>query len=157
MVAVQRIPRPREEVFPFFADAFNLEAITPRSLRFQILTPPPIVMSRETIIDYRLRIRGVPVRWRTEITSWSPPRRFVDEQRRGPYRRWVHEHTFEAVPGPGGEETIMRDQVDYALPGGPLVHRLFVANDLRRIFTTRFERVAAHFAAPAAACEDATR
>lgn len=120
-------------MFPFFADARNLERITPPWLRFRILTPGPIEMRVGALIDYRLRIRGVPVRWRTRIAAWEPPHRFVDEQVRGPYRRWVHEHTFE--PTDGG--TLCRDRVEYAVPGGALIARLLVRPDVERIFAYR--------------------
>ena len=124
---------PRAEVFPFFADAFNLEAITPPWLRFRILTPHPIEMGVGTLIDYRLRLHGIPVRWQTAITAWEPPSRFVDEQLVGPYRRWVHEHTFEDRGG----ATLVRDRVDYEVTGGALVERLFVQRDLERTFAFR--------------------
>jgi ligand-binding SRPBCC domain-containing protein len=90
---------PLSEVFPFFADAYNLERITPSFLSFKVLTPAPIEMRPGTLIDYRLRVRGAPLRWRSEITAWEPPYRFVDEQRRGPYRAWIHEHRFEERDG----------------------------------------------------------
>ena len=127
------LARRRIDVFAFFADALNLEAITPPWLHFRILTAPPIEMREGTIIDYRLRLRGVPIRWQSEIIAWEPPRRFVDEQRRGPYRRWIHEHTFEEHDG----ATVVRDRVDYAVPGGAAVDRLVVARDLDRIFAFR--------------------
>jgi ligand-binding SRPBCC domain-containing protein len=87
------LPRPLEIVFPFFADAGNLEILTPPWLRFEIVTPRPIAMRAGALIEYRLRLHGVPLRWQSEITAWEPPHRFVDEQRRGPYRAWIHEHT----------------------------------------------------------------
>jgi ligand-binding SRPBCC domain-containing protein len=135
------LPRRREEVFPFFADARNLERITPPWLRFRILTPGPIEMREGALIDYRLRIRGVPVRWRTRIAAWEPPYRFVDEQVRGPYRRWVHEHTFEATDG----GTLCRDRVRYAVPGGALVARALVRPDVERIFAYRRDVLTALF------------
>ena len=93
----QWIPAPLEDVFAFFGDARNLERITPDTLRFEVRTPAPIEMKRGARIDYRLKIRGVPARWQSEITVWEPPRRFVDVQRRGPYRQWHHEYT-EPIP-----------------------------------------------------------
>ena len=127
------LPQPPAEVFPFFADAANLERLTPPSLRFRILTPPPIEMAVGTLIDYRIRLRGIPMRWQSEITEWEPPHRFVDEQRRGPYRQWIHEHTFTAQDG----GTLARDVVQYAVLGGSIIQRLFVAPELRRIFDYR--------------------
>ena len=127
------LPQAPEEVFPFFADAANLERLTPPSLRFQILTPLPIEMSVGALIDYRIRLRGIPMRWQSEITLWEPPYRFIDEQRRGPYRLWVHEHTF--TPQDGG--TLAKDIVHYAVVGGAIVQRVFVASELKRIFEFR--------------------
>ncbi len=127
------VPRKREDVFEFFADALNLEAITPPWLSFSVLTPGPIVMRIGARIDYRLRLHGVPFRWQTEITRWQPPFSFVDEQRRGPYRRWVHTHTFEEHGG----GTLCSDSVVYAVPGGRLIDRLFVRRDVQRIFNFR--------------------
>ena len=127
------LPQPPAEIFPFFADASNLERLTPPSLRFRILTPPPIEMAVGTLIDYRIRLRGIPMRWQSEITEWEPPHRFVDEQRRGPYRQWIHEHTF--TPQDGG--TLAVDIVQYAVLGGVTIQRLFVAPELRRIFDYR--------------------
>jgi ligand-binding SRPBCC domain-containing protein len=124
-------------VFRFFADARNLEAITPPWVQFQILTPGVIEMRPGALIDYRIKIHGIPVRWRTEITGWEPPFRFVDEQRRGPYRRWIHTHTFEEHP----QGTLCRDHVQYAVWGGQLIHWLFVRRDVQRIFQYRTERL----------------
>lgn len=132
------LPQPPGEVFPFFADASNLERLTPPSLRFQILTPLPIEMEVGTLIDYRIRLRGIPMRWQSEITVWEPPHRFVDEQRRGPYRLWVHEHAFIPQKGAAqGGGTLARDIVQYAVVGGAIVQRMFVASELRRIFDYR--------------------
>lgn len=129
----QSFDRPPGALFPFFADAFSLERITPPFLRFRVVTPPPIEMGVGTLIDYRLRVRGIPVRWRTEITAWEPPLRFVDEQIRGPYRTWIHEHRFQTIEG----GTRMTDTVRYAAPGGRLVERLLVDRDVAEIFEFR--------------------
>ncbi|MEE4299784.1 MAG: SRPBCC family protein [Pseudomonadales bacterium] len=132
------LERPVDEVFDFFADAGNLERITPPELRFRILTPMPVAMRTGALLDYRLSLYGVPFRWRTEITVWDPPSRFVDAQLAGPYRSWVHTHTFVAERG----GTRMEDHVEYVLPLGrlgllalPLLRR-----QLERIFDHR-ERV----------------
>ena len=129
----QWVPTPLDETFAFFADAWNLERITPPFLRFRIVTPAPIRMRVGTLIDYRLRLRGIPVRWRTEITAWDPPHGFTDEQLRGPYRKWVHRHDFR--PEDGG--TRFDDTVVYAVAGGTLVDRLIVRPDVTRIFEYR--------------------
>lgn len=135
--ASQFIPRPRAEVFQFFSDAANLEAITPPWLKFHVVTPPPLEMRGGTLIDYRLRVHGVPLRWRTRIAIWDPPHRFVDDQLRGPYRLWHHEHVFEEAPG----GTRMHDRVQYAIAGGAIINRLFVRRDVERIFTYRARRL----------------
>ena len=135
------VPRPREEVFAFFSRAENLEALTPRWLHFSILPPRPIAMKAGTRIRYQLRLHGIPLRWESEITAWEPPHRFVDEQRSGPYHRWIHEHQF--LEHDGG--TTVRDIVQYSVAGGMLVHRLFVAPDLDRIFEFRRQKVAETF------------
>ena len=137
------IPRTPEEVFPFFADARNLDLLTPPWLHFQILDPGPIAIQRGTEIDYRLRLRGLPMRWRSRITAWSPPSLFVDEQVRGPYRRWIHQHRFRPVEA----GTLVEDHVRYAVWGGRLVDRWLVAPDLSRIFRYRRERLAERFPA----------
>lgn len=131
------LPLPREGVFPFFADAGNLEAITPPWLHFHILTPRPIPMHEGALIDYRLRLHGVPIRWRTRIDAWEPPARFVDRQLRGPYRLWHHTHTFEERSTPAGVSTLVRDRVRYAVPGGRVVQRLFVGPQVDAIFRFR--------------------
>lgn len=131
-----KVARPRPEVFAFFADAANLEAITPPWLRFRILTPQPIDMRPGALIEYRLSLHGLPVRWKTAITAWEPPVRFVDEQLRGPYRLWVHEHTFEETADGG---TIVNDRVRYRVPFGRLANWLVVERDVRTIFTYRTE------------------
>ena len=135
------VPRPLEEVFAFHAEADNLQALTPPWLDFRIVTPPPIEMRRGTRIVYRLRVRGIPVGWTSEITAWEPPHRFVDEQVRGPYRLWVHEHVFTG----SGSRTVIRDRVRYAVLFGGLVHWWLVGPDLRRIFTFRHARLLERF------------
>lgn len=137
-----RISKPPEEVFPFFADAGNLDILTPDWLNFRIVSPRPIPIERGTEIDYRLRIRGFPIRWRSRITAWDPPHLFVDEQVRGPYRLWVHEHRFRPVDG----GTIVEDRVRYAVWGGAIVNRLMVAPDLARIFDYRRKKLEEQFA-----------
>jgi ligand-binding SRPBCC domain-containing protein len=129
------IPRPVDEVSRFFSDVGNLERITPPELRFRILTPLPVEIRHGALIDYQLSLFGVPFGWRTEITCWEPPHRFVDTQLSGPYRQWIHLHEFT----PEGDGTRMRDRVDYVLPLGvlglaglPLVRR-----QLDRIFDFR--------------------
>lgn len=124
---------PAEGLFPFFADVHNLEKITPPWLAFKVLTPGPVSIAEGAIIDYRLHWRGIPLRWRTKISVWQPPFRFVDEQVRGPYRLWRHEHVFSERNG----QTTMTDRVEYAVPGGRLVRRLVVARDVERIFDFR--------------------
>ena len=135
------LPRQPEEVFDFYADAFNLEKLTPTWLRFEVVTPAPITMQAGVEIDYRLRLHGLSLKWRSRITVWDPPHRFADEQVRGPYRKWVHEHTF--TPHEGG--ILVGDYVEYDMLGGWLADRLLVRRDLRRIFTFRQERLAEIF------------
>ena len=138
------LPLPPEELFPFFADAANLDALTPPWLHFHIVTLPPVEMKAGALIDYRLRVHGLPLRWRTRINDWQPPHRFVDEQIRGPYRQWIHEHTFKARDG----GTLAHDSVRYAVPLDFLAHRLFVRPDIERIFKFRMEALKHRFAAP---------
>lgn len=138
------IPRPRDEVFAFFADAHNLERLTPAFLKFRVRAEGPIPMHAGALIHYRLRLRGMPLAWTSEITDWEPPERFQDVQRRGPYAEWVHTHEFEEQD----EGTLVRDTVRYRLRGprvlSRLVNRLLVAPDTTRIFRFR------HFALEAA-------
>jgi ligand-binding SRPBCC domain-containing protein len=141
----QRVTGPLDRAFGFYADAFNLEAITPPWLGFRVTTIHPIEMRRGTLIEYRLKLHGVPIRWLTRIEDWDPPRRFVDVQLRGPYALWEHTHTFE----PAGTSVVIYDRVRYALPFGrlgSLAHALFVGRDLQRIFDYRVTAVAEQLA-----------
>src|SRR5262249_5672105 len=124
------------EVFRFFEDAANLARITPPELGFRILTPTPIAMRPGAIIDYRISLWGLPLKWRTRIAEYEPGRRFVDTQERGPYKLWRHTHEFSAE----GNTTLMRDRVEYELPFGPLgaiAHAVVVRRQLNRIFSYR--------------------
>jgi ligand-binding SRPBCC domain-containing protein len=129
------LPRPIEEVFAFFSDAGNLDSITPPWLSFRMVTRRPIAMQAGALIDYRLRVRGLPLRWRSKITAWKPPYQFVDEQVHGPYRLWIHSHNFESRDG----GTLVCDDVRYAVPLDWLLHRFIVRPDVERIFAYRAE------------------
>jgi hypothetical protein len=145
LVREQFLARPRPEVFAFFTDVANLARITPDFLHFTILTPLPLEMAAGALIDYRLRLFGIPFQWQTRIETFAPPERFSDIQARGPYRSWRHLHEFEERDG----GTLMRDTVDYALPLGPLgavAHALFVRRSVARIFDHRREVLAREFA-----------
>ena len=132
---------PRKEVFDFFADAGNLERITPPELNFHIITPQPINIRQGELIDYTLKMRGIPVKWRTEISVWKPPFRFVDQQLRGPYKQWIHTHTFTEL---GPTQTLMEDEVRYRLPLEPFgdIAHFFVKRELAYIFDYRQKVVA---------------
>ncbi len=136
----QRVARPLDEVFAYFARPENLERVTPPWMRMQFLTPSPIPMHAGSAIDYVVRVHGVPMRWTTLITEYDPPHRFVDVQLRGPYSLWHHTHTFEKA----GDDTIVRDAVRYAMPFGPLgevVHALLVKRDIEAIFAYRVQAI----------------
>jgi ligand-binding SRPBCC domain-containing protein len=132
-----QIDRPREEIFAFFADAGNLQQITPPWVNFRIKSPLPIAMKPGALIEYTIRVHGVPLGWRTLISVWEPPFRFVDEQIKGPYSLWRHEHTFEA----NAEGTLCRDRIEYRSPLGWLMHPLMVDRDVMRIFEYRKVRL----------------
>jgi ligand-binding SRPBCC domain-containing protein len=140
----QCIPQSRDTVFTFFADAGNLELLTPDFLHFRILSPLPIVMQTGTLIDYKLRLFSIPIRWRTRIDAYEAPRRFTDIQVMGPYRYWHHEHAFFDVPG----GTLVVDRVNYELPFGGLgtvAHEWVIRRTLERIFDYRHECLEHHF------------
>ncbi len=140
LIREQIISRPLDEVFAFFADARNLQTLTPPWLQFEILTPGEIEMRVGSIIQYALRVHGLPVHWTTAITVWNPPYEFVDVQLRGPYVLWHHRHTFEAV----GSSTRMIDEVNYRLPLGWIgraMHSLIVRRDLKTIFDYRQQTI----------------
>ena len=132
----QTLDLPIAEVFDFFADAGNLERITPPELNFHIVTPRPIDIKQGTLIDYQLKLRGIPMKWRTEISVWEPPFRFVDQQLRGPYRQWIHTHTFTEL---SPTQTLMEDEVRYRLPFEPFgdIANYFVKGELAYIFDYR--------------------
>ena len=137
----QVIPLPRHEVFAFFSDIHNLERITPPWLHFRILTPQPCELASGSLIDYRLKLYGIPFHWQTCIDQFEPDNYFADTQRRGPYRHWYHEHHFSDVP----EGTLIEDHVHYRLWGGPLawpLHGLFIKRSLNKIFTFRRSMIA---------------
>jgi len=144
LTAEQWFPLPVEAIFPFFADASNLELITPDWLGFEILTELPVEMRPGSQLEYKLSVHGVPVRWQTEIEVWEPCDRFVDVQRRGPYKLWRHEHRF--VPRDGG--TSMIDSVDYDVPLGALANFLLVKRDLLQIFGFRQRVLTSLFGEP---------
>jgi ligand-binding SRPBCC domain-containing protein len=144
----QLVPLTPAETFDFFADAFNLEAITPPWLGFRVVTPAPIAMRRGALIEYRLRLRGLPIAWLTQIEEWEPGTRFVDVQLAGPYRLWHHTHEFTTDDAGG---TVMRDTVRYALPFWPLgeaAHAVLVRRDLAAIFDYRRRAVAERLTPP---------
>ena len=137
----QLVPVAPEVAFGLYGDAANLEPLTPPWLHFRVLATDRTHMGEGTVIDYRLRVRGVPIRWTARIVEWKPATRFTDVQLRGPYRLWHHTHTFE----PRGDGTVIRDVVRYALPFGPvgaIAHALLVRRDLERIFDYRRDETA---------------
>lgn len=140
----QFVPRSIEELFPFFSDARNLEIITPGWVHFGMLPPIPESVEQGTLLYYRLRLAGVPFRWRTCIREWDPPRGFVDVQERGPFSLWEHHHAFRVIEG----GVLMRDVIRYAVPLGPLggvVHGAVLRGVLSAIFDYRYARIAELF------------
>jgi len=140
------LPLPLDRVFDFFSDAANLQKITPAELNFRFISELPVEMRAGTVIDYSLRLFGAPFRWRTRIVAWDPPRSFVDEQARGPYRNWIHTHAFSAE---GGFTSVL-DSVRYRLPLPPLgeIAHPLVRRQLKRIFEYRESRIRALLLGP---------
>jgi ligand-binding SRPBCC domain-containing protein len=139
------IPKPLTEVFAFFSKAENLNALTPPELQFKILTPLPISMHEGAIIDYRIKLSGIPFNWKTEICVWNPPFQFVDQQLKGPYVRWHHTHTFKEVNG----ITEMTDRIEFLSPGWflePVINALFVEQKVKAIFDYREQKLNEIFA-----------
>jgi ligand-binding SRPBCC domain-containing protein len=142
LVAVQHLPKPVESVFPFFSDAYNLERLTPSSLKFNVLTPKPIEMRSGCEIKYKLKIHGFPIKWKTTILDFDPPYQFVDNQDSGPYALWHHTHTFEQTAD--GSGTICTDTVRYRPAGwilAPMINKFFVQKDVTNIFRYRFKQL----------------
>ena len=140
----QQVARPLPEVFNFFSQAENLEELTPPWLNFKILKAEPQPVQQGTLIDYSLRVHGIPLRWRSEIVEWEPPHRFVDLQLRGPYKLWRHEHRFEDHDG----GTLISDRVELALPLGVLgrmVYKIKVRSDVQEIFAFRKGKISSIF------------
>lgn len=138
------VRRPIGEVFAFFAEAGNLERITPPELKFHILTPQPVTIRQGSLIDYRLKLFGVGFGWQTLISTWEPPLMFVDQQARGPYRQWIHTHRF--VENPDGTEVL--DHVEYQLPLWPIgeIALPIVKRQVNRIFDYREQVIREVFA-----------
>ena len=143
LITSMSLPLARDQVFAFFAEATNLERITPPELGFKLVTPAPLHLSAGTRIDYRLHLFGIPFSWQSEIQRWDPPEVFVDVQRRGPYKHWVHTHRFREEQG----ATIIEDEVQYALPYAPLGELFYplVRLQLHRIFRYRHHAIRAYF------------
>ncbi len=134
------INRPLNEVFDFFSKVENLNSITPPDMHFKILSPLPIHIQKGTLIDYKIKVNGIPFKWKTEISEWEPPYRFIDKQLNGPYNTWIHEHIFEERNG----VTHMRDIVHFRSPGWilePLINKLFIEKKVRAIFNYREEKL----------------
>lgn len=140
LYARQTLTTGLDEVFEFFSNAHNLKTITPSWLNFRIVTPS-VEMEVGSTIEYRLRLAGIPFGWTSEITAWEPGVRFVDEQLRGPYRQWIHEHRFTAE----GDATVVEDLVHYAVPGGRMIDLLAVRWQLKMIFAHRTREIGKRF------------
>jgi ligand-binding SRPBCC domain-containing protein len=132
------VPASIDETWNFFSTADNLPRITPPWLKFTVTTPTPVEIKLDSILDYTIAWKGLPIRWRTRIIDFTPPRQFIDLQIRGPYALWHHQHTFESSAN--GDGVICADRVIYRLPLGPLgriAHALLVRRQLLDIFRHR--------------------
>ena len=136
------IPSPRDVVFDFFSNPKNLELMTPSFLNFKIIDMPTLPLCENSLITYKLKIRGIPLNWKTLISEWEPPNLFEDIQLKGPYKKWVHQHRFFE----SGNNTIMEDSLTYRVFGGSIINKLFVEKDVLNIFTHRAEFLTDHFA-----------
>ena len=135
------IDQPIDVVFSFFSDASNLEVLTPPWLNFNILTVLPIKMKTGTQINYKLKLHGIPVKWQSDIKKWDPPNKFVDEQTKGPYTKWVHTQEFtETAHG-----ILINDRLEYQVPGGFISNFLYVRNQLNQIFDYRQNKMQEFF------------
>ena len=145
LTTAMSLPVARDQVFSFFAEAANLQRITPPELGFTIVTPQPIHLRAGACIEYQLHLFGIPFSWQTEIERWDPPEVFVDVQRRGPYKHWVHTHRFREAQG----ATTIEDEVQYALPYAPVGELAYplVRLQLHRIFRYRQRAIQAYFCA----------
>ena len=137
----QIIPRNILDVFDFFSKPENLSVITPSKMGFKILTPSPIEMKEGALIDYTVKIIGLPIRWTTLITKYDPPNLFIDQQLKGPYSMWHHTHNFKKL---NDKETLIEDIVVYSVPYsfiGGLIHSLYIKRDLEKIFSYRSKKI----------------
>lgn len=147
ITATQTLQRPLHEVFPFFADAYNLEKLTPKFLKFRVLTPRPIDMRSGCVINYQLKVHHIPIRWKTTILDFDPPNKFIDTQDSGPYTLWHHTHTFESIDD--GAATRCTDTVLYKPKGwilAPLINKYFVQREVANIFNYRFKMLESIYA-----------
>ena len=138
------IDKPIYEVFEFFCKAENLQKLTPPTLNFKILSELPIEMKKGSRINYRIKLYGVPVIWKTEITKWDPPFEFEDTQLKGPYKLWKHRHIFKDL----GDKTEMTDIVEYNPKGFPfntILDKLIVKKEIEKIFNYRTEKINQYF------------
>lgn len=140
LVKSQFIEKPINEVFSFFEKPENLQEITPPYLNFKIITPSPIKMEVGQVISYKIKLRGIPIKWNSLISSYDPPNSFIDQQIKGPYAIWHHTHRFKEQDG----GTLIEDEVKYAIPFsilGRILNYIFIKNDLKKIFLYREEKI----------------